>query len=76
MNFENEMDKIFREVCNLKEDINNNMSPNSVEGWDSLANMQLITELEAAFNIEFEFDELLNIENWGHFKNIVKNKIS
>lgn len=78
MSTEYKMDKILKEVCNLSEsiEINDDMSPNNVEGWDSLANIQLITELEATFEIEFDFDELLDIENWGSFKAAVKKKIS
>lgn len=72
------MDELFREVCNLKEDImiDDEMSSDTVASWDSFANMQLITKLEENFHIQFEFDELLNIENWGDFKKIVKGKVN
>ena len=52
------------------------MSSNTVEGWDSLANLHLISELEGNFGIEFDFNELLDIENWGALKELVKKIIN
>lgn len=77
MELENRMNEILKTVCNLGNDftIEDSMSPSTVELWDSLANMQLISELEEEFDIEFDFDELLKIEKWGDFKTAIKNKI-
>ena len=76
MSLEDRMEKIFREACNIDEmtEINGEMTSNDIEGWDSLANIHLVSELEAEFKIEFEFDELLELENWNDFKKIVRKK--
>jgi len=78
MDLENKMNGILREVCNISSDIviKDDMSSDKVEGWDSLANLHLIIELEGNFGIEFDFNELLNIENWGALKELVKKKIN
>ena len=78
MDLENKMNGILREVCNVSSDIviKDDMSSDKVEGWDSLANLHLIIELEGNFGIEFDFNELLNIENWGALKELVKKKIN
>jgi len=78
MDLENKMNGILREVCNIPSDIviKDDMSSDKVEGWDSLANLYLIIELEGNFGIEFDFNELLNIENWGALKELVKKKIN
>ncbi len=55
---------IFRKV--LKRD-NINLTPDTtakdVDGWDSLTNMILISEVEKTFHIHFSFREIVRLKN-------------
>ena len=57
-------------------DINDDSSPDSIENWDSLRHMNLITVLEQEFDIRFNDDqiiEMLNFEQVIHTTNKVLN---
>jgi acyl carrier protein len=41
------------------------MTANDVDGWDSLSHVNLITTIEAKFNIRFSQKELLKHRNVG-----------
>ena len=43
--------------------------------WDSLGHMNLISELEGHYNIEFEFEEMFEIVSVGSILEVIKNKI-
>lgn len=45
--------------------INNDTTANSVEGWDSLSHINLITTIEAKFSIHFTQKELLKQRTVG-----------
>ena len=38
---------------------------NDVEGWDSLTNMLLISEIEKTFQLHFSFREIVRLKNVG-----------
>jgi len=42
------------------------MTANDVDGWDSLSHVNLITTIEAKFNIRFTQKELLKQRNVGN----------
>ncbi len=50
---------IFNNIDKDKFDFNDNRS--EFEDWDSLTHMQLISEVESAFNVNFEVDEIVDI---------------
>ena len=37
---------------------------NSIDTWDSIGHMQLMAELEDAFEIEFEMDDIINFSSY------------
>ncbi len=45
--------------------IHSGMTANDVDGWDSLSHVNLITTIEATFNIRFTQKELLTQRNVG-----------
>jgi acyl carrier protein len=45
--------------------IHPDMTANDVDGWDSLSHVNLITTIEAKFNIRFSHKELLVQRNVG-----------
>lgn len=60
------LDQVFRKV--LKRDditLNETTTANDVEGWDSLTNMLLISEIEKTFQLHFSFREIVRLKNVG-----------
>ena len=61
---------IFREIFNDREIvINNKMTAQDIDNWDSLTHMLLISKIEEEFEIKFKLKELNNLNNVG---NLVK----
>ena len=60
------LDQVFRKV--LKRDditLTETTTANDVEGWDSLTNMLLISEIEKTFQLHFSFREIVRLKNVG-----------
>ena len=51
-------------------------SADQVEGWDSLTHMSIISEVEAVFNIEFRFNEIMQMEKLGDMVDLIAEKIA
>jgi len=45
-----------------------------VEGWDSLHHMTIITEIEKAFGLKFDFMEILELKTVEDICNIVEKR--
>jgi len=57
---------IFSAVMGIpKNELNDAIAYNSHPAWDSLKHLQLISELETAFDIEFDMDDVIAMENFG-----------
>lgn len=41
-------------------------------GWDSMAHMQLISEIEAAFDLMLNTDEVISLSSFGRAREILK----
>ena len=64
--------RIFCEVLGVDEsDVDDNTSYNSFRPWDSLKHLQLVSMYEDEFDIEFEMDDIIAMENFGLVKEIV-----
>lgn len=76
--FNMNMDKlkiIFSSVLGIdKESVVSELAPANCPTWDSLNAIVLITEIEKAFAIRFEFDEVMAVKNFGDAVNLVKSK--
>jgi acyl carrier protein len=55
--------------------IDEKTTASDVDEWDSLGHIMLIQAIEEKFNIEFDLDELLDINNVGDIIQITKNKV-
>jgi len=56
----------FSDVMGIpKIELNDTIAYNSHPAWDSLKHLQLISELETAFDIEFDMDDVIAMENFG-----------
>jgi acyl carrier protein len=50
------------------------LSQPAVKQWDSFAMMQLITELQAAFSIEFDLDEVDKLTDYAQIRAALARK--
>lgn len=46
-----------------------------IEGWDSLMQMNLIEMIEDEFNMRFDMDEVVGMENVGAMIDIIASRI-
>ena len=63
---------IFRKV--LKRDditLTESTTAHDVDGWDSLTNMVLITEIENKFGVRFSFREIVKLIGIGGKSNVI-----
>lgn len=66
---------IFRKV--LKRDnitLTESTTAHDVEGWDSLTNMVLLTEIEKKLGVRFTFREIVKLKNVGDLCQTILNK--
>lgn len=68
--------KIFFQIFpNLNKDsFNFEMDRSEFENWDSLSHMQLISEVENAFSLSFEMDEVVEINKPQDLVKLVEKK--
>lgn len=66
---------IFRKVLK-REDITltESTTAHDVDGWDSLINMILLTEIENKFGVRFSFREIVKLKNVGDLCQTIQNK--
>lgn len=58
--------EIFSEVMGVpKNELNDAIAYNSHPAWDSLKHLKLISKIEIAFDIEFDMDDIIAMENFG-----------
>ncbi len=46
----------------------------AVPGWDSLAMVQLIAELEGVFSIEFDLEEIQRLRSYDEIRAVLQRK--
>ncbi|GAM11878.1 acyl carrier protein [Geobacter sp. OR-1] len=56
--------------------VTRDMTANDVDGWDSLSHVNLITTIEAKFNIRFSQKELLKQRNVGNLIDDIDRKLT
>lgn len=64
--------KIFPNLKNDEFDLRS--SRNSFENWDSLVHLQLVSEIESAFGMSFDIDEIIAIEKPADFIQLINKK--
>ena len=68
-------EKVFREVFEIPDlKIKSEMVADDVEGWDSMAHINLIYALEKEFGIKFKTSEIGGIKNVGLFIETILQK--
>lgn len=69
---------VFRESFSIDESmLNKDLEYNSIPEWDSVGHMGLIAELEEAFDLELEMDDIVDFNSYEKGLEILKKyKIS
>ncbi|WP_031557943.1 hypothetical protein [Lachnospira multipara] len=70
MNLE-KYDEIFMEALELTKDQLDGLEYQGVSSWDSVGHMNLIGEIEDAFNIEMETDDVIAFSSYEKGKEIL-----
>ncbi|WP_395665974.1 acyl carrier protein [Methylocella sp.] len=72
-----ELNAIF---CDLFDDDDIKLKPETsaedVEGWDSLAHINLIVAIEQKFKIKFKTAEIESLHNVGHLVDVIYSKLN
>ena len=63
----------FVEAFSIEEDaVNSKLEYESIEEWDSIGHMGLIAELEDAFDISLEMDDIIDFSSFEKGKDILE----
>ncbi len=62
---ENQIFKIVTKVLKYKKKISIKDSPKTISNWDSLAHLEMISELNKKFKINISFQDTLKIKKVG-----------
>ena len=72
-----ELENIFSQVLNKPSiKLTIDMTAKDVDGWDSLTNMQLMSEIEKHFNIRFKLHEIIKMKCVGDLCQTLLRKLS
>ncbi len=74
---ENRVKKVIAEILDIEiSSINDNTSPETVESWDSLKQMNIIVALEEEFDIEFSDEDIVEMLNFRLICEVVRGSLS
>ena len=77
MNNSEKYKKVFSKTFEMKNNFDENLEYNSIEAWDSIGHMNLISNLEEDFKISLETDDIVDFSSFNKGKEILKKyKIS
>ena len=74
MNIENQVLEIMRSVFGI-EDVSTDVSQKNCERWDSLRHLTMASELEDAFDIELEPEEIAEMTDFSRVINMISSKL-
>jgi acyl carrier protein len=67
---------IFQDVLDLPSlELTRESSGNTVEGWDSLAHINLVSAIESQFGVRFALGELQDLKNVGEMVDLINRKL-
>lgn len=52
--------------------INDEMSREDMEEWDSMAHLMLVSEVESAFEVMMSDDDIMEIQTFGDIKKVLR----
>ncbi len=72
----NKLTIVFKTVFdNDTIELNDELTANDIERWDSLSHMILINEIETAFQIKFKLKELNKMQKVGDMIDMILSKV-
>ena len=70
------LNEVFRQVFGKPRlDINPDMTPNDIDGWDSMAHVNLIAAIELRFKIKFDTKELRKVRTVENLGQLIDGKL-
>ena len=72
---EDQILQILKSVIGV-DDIDSNVSQDNCEQWDSMAQLNLVVELEMEFDIALEPEEISEMRTFSDVVKVVKSKIA
>ena len=77
MEIESRVKNILSSILGVSEDeINKDSSPNTIETWDSMKQIDLVISLEEEFEIEFFNEQIIQIVDCKSLVEVLKESIS
>ena len=77
MELHDRLEEVFRQVFdNDALELRDQMKAADIEGWDSVAHINLMFGIEQAFGIRFKGNELADMNNIGELKDFLARKLS
>ena len=71
------MNKFMEIISNIFQietsEIRDELKYQEIQYWDSINHLEMVSEIEEAYDIEFEMDEIIAMESIGKIKEILKN---
>lgn len=67
---------VIKDVLELDElvVIQRKTTANDIDGWDSLAHINIVVSVEREFNVQFQLSDIKNLLNVGDFIDLVLRK--
>ena len=62
----------FKETFDLKDENTEDLKYQSIDNWDSIGHMTLMSALESAFSITLETDDIIDFSSYKKGKEILK----
>ena len=76
MNTNQRLEKVIRDTFdNQNITINEKMTANDVEEWDSLSHIELIINIETEFKLKLSVNDIINLKNVGDMISMIDTKI-
>ena len=77
MNLQHQLEEVFRQVFdNDQLALRDDMTASDIEGWDSVAHINLMFGIEQAFGVRFKGNELADMKNIGELKQFLSGKVT
>ena len=74
---ENDLKKIISKALNVKiNKINDNLSSNKLEEWDSLGQLSIISSLDKKFKGKINLSKIANMYSYKEIKSFLKKKLA
>ena len=71
------LNNILCEVFRLKgNELDDKLTMEDIESWDSLTHMDLITSIEEGLNIQLTMDDIMNMKDVKTIKSVVGKSVS